>query len=235
MKVAIVDHNKDELNQLSNEICEHYFPIEDIFVYKFDDVKEFIQFLYNGYQYRFVFLDEQSIDLITLKTIEELLPECPTIILTTRNDFIPLNNHHILQKPYDPIAIYNTLEYHVFHTKVRPQSIPVDNRNAISNIPIDEIYYIESYYGKVYIHTKDKKYTGRNLNFYYYELLLERFGFLAIHKSIMLNIEKVKRANLEFYILHNDTELKPSARKKYIAYNAFIEQTQNKKHYYKNT
>lgn len=235
MKVAIVDQNKQQLDHLSNEICDHYFPIEDIFVYKFTDTKEFIDFLYKGYQYRFVFLDESSIDILLLKTIEELLPDCPTIILTNRNDFIPLNNHHILTKPYDSIQIYKTLEYHVFNTKVRPIHLPVDDRNAIRYIPLEEIYYIESYYGKVYIHTKDAKYVGRNLNFYYYELLLEKFEFLSIHKSIMIQINKVKRANLDTYILYNDIELSPSARKKHQAYNSYIEQTTNKKHYYKNT
>lgn len=233
MKVVIFDKNKEELDELANEMCEHYFKIEDVFFYKFTDKDELYEFLYKGYQYRFIFLDEESSDIFLLKTIEELLPECPVIIMTKNKDHIPLNNNRILYKPYDIAEVYRVLQYHVYNTFVRPVKVPVDDRNAIRYIWVDDIYYIDSYYGKVYIHTFDKTYVGRSPNFYYYEVLLERFGFLSIHKSILVQMSKIKLASLTQYTLNNDIVLKPSVRRRHVALNKYQDHIETKLHYYR--
>lgn len=233
MKVAILDKNKEQLDQLSNELCEHYFTIDHIFFYKFTLRDELMEFLFNGYQYRFIFLDEDSADLILIKTIEELLPNCPVIIMTADKKHIHLNNHMLLYKPYSIAQIFDVLNFHVYNTLVRPTKIPVNDRNIIIHIPVDKIYYLDSYYGKVYIHTVDGCYIGRNKNFYSYEIMLEKFGFLSIHKSIMINIEKVKSASIDEYMLLNDIKLKPSARRKHKALKSYIEQRNESSHYYR--
>lgn len=231
MKVAIVDKDKTQLDILSNEICEHYFPEEDIFVYKFVEHDEFIEFLYEGLQYKFVFLDDTTCNLITIKTVQELLPEAIVIVLTSRTDFIPLNNFEVLTKPYDLKRIYDTLVYSVKHATVKPNQIRVLDRDTIRYIDTDMIYYFESYYGKVYVHTHNHKYVADNCSLYQYENLLFRYGFVSIHKSIIINMKKVKNASLEEYTLRNDVVLYSSARKKYKAFNTYKEYIEDKAKY----
>lgn len=223
MKVAIVDKDKTQLDTLSNEICEHYFPEEDIFVYKFLEHQEFIEFLYNGLQYKMVFLDDSTCDLITVKTVQELLPEAIIIVLTSRKDFIPLNNHEIITKPYDSRKIYDMLVYNVKKVCLKPNKIRVIDRDCVRYVDTNSIYYFESYYGHVYVHTRHHKFIADNRSLYQYENLLFRYGFVSIHKSIIINMRKVKRASLEEYTLIDDTVLYSSARKKYKAFNTYQE------------
>lgn len=229
MKVAIVDKDKVQLDILSNEICEHYFPEEDIFVYKFLDLKEFIEFLYNGLQYKIVFLDDTTCDLVTIKTIQELLPEAIIIVLTSKSDFVPLNNHEILTKPYKAKQIYNMLVYNIKNVCLKPKHIKVIDRDCVRYINTNSIYYFESYYGRIYVHTRNHKFIADTSSLYQYENLLFRYGFVSIHKSIIINMRKVKRASLEEYVLLNDIVLYASARKKYKAFNTYQEYIEDSK------
>lgn len=231
MKVAIVDKNKEELDNLSNEICSHYFPEEDIFVFKFLDNDEFIDFLYQGLQYKFVFLDDTTSDLITFKTVQELLPEAIIICLTKRTDFIPLNNFEVLTKPYDSKLVFETLVHSMKHATVKPNRIRVMDGNRTRYVDTDAIYYFESYYGNVYVYTYSNKFLADNHSLYQYENLLHRYGFVAIHKSIIINMAKVKAASVEEYTLKNDKVLFASARKKHKAFKTYTQYIEDKAKY----
>lgn len=221
MKVAVVDKNKEQLNALADEICSHYFPEEDIFVYKFMDNTEFIDFLYQGLQYKFVFLDDDTCDLITIKTVQELLPSAMIIGLTEKQSFIPLNNYQVLTKPYQSTQVLNTLLYAMQNSTIKPEQIKVFDGNRIRYLDTNAIYYFESYYGKVYVHTYNNKYLAENPSLYQYENMLHRYGFVSIHKSIIVNMNKVRCANLDEYTLRNDEVIYASARKKHKAFKTY--------------
>lgn len=221
MKVAVVDKDKKQLNHLADEICGHYFPEEDVFVYKFLDNTEFIDFLYQGIQYKFVFLDDETCDLLTVKTVQELLPDAMIIGLTSKHDFIPLNNYQVLTKPYQSSKILDTLLYAMKNSTVKPKQIKVIDGSRVRYIDTDAIYYFESYYGKVYVYTYNNKYLADNHSLYQYENMLHRYGFVSIHKSIIVNMNKIRSASLDEYTLRNDKVIYASARKKHKAFKTY--------------
>ena len=227
MKIAILDRNQEQLNHLSNEICKYYFLQDDIFVFKFYSHDEFIEYLYQNIDFKFLFIDELSASIITFKIIQELLPDATIIGLTTNKKMVPLNNFEILYKPYQSKKIYETLVFHVKQSSYRPRVIQVHHRGKYQNILLDDIYYFESYYGKVNVYTKDQYFQCVESNIYYYETLLYRHHFLEIHKSTLVNMSKIKSANLDEYLLFNQKILIPSARKKRQAYKNYIEYLQN--------
>lgn len=221
MKVAIVDRYLIDQKTLSDEICKHYFyptKKEDVFVYQFDDNKEFIEYMYDGVDFRIAYLEESSTDLVTFKTIQELLPNCAIVLLTSRNDYIPLNNFDILTKPYDSQRIYDTLVYHMDATRIKPRYIRVNERRRIRYIDTDSVYYLESNYGKVYVHTKDTSYVGEYRFYRQYDELLCIHGFISISQSLLINVDKVVSSNGIDYHLDDGTILRASQRKRVEAF-----------------
>lgn len=225
MKVAIVDRYLIDLKTLADEICKHYFypKEEDVWVYQFDYNAEFMDYLYEGLDFRIVYLDETTCDFITFKTVQELLPHCAIVLLTKRDDYIPLNNYDILTKPYDGQRVYDSLVYHIKRTKIRPNYIKVNNRGQIGYVDIDDIVYIESNYGKVYVHTKDDEHVARELSYRYYHKLLDPHGFISISQSFLVNVDHITSSDSHHYILSNGTKLKASTRRKVNAFKKYIE------------
>lgn len=221
MKIAIVDNNKKYLDNLSDEICSHYFPEEDVFVYKFDTNTEFMDILFDTIDFKIVFLDNASCDIVTVKTVQELLPETIIIAMSDDTSVIPLNNHQLLMKPYTPVEIHNALLHSIKHATVKPNKIKVMHGSRYMYVELKHIYYFESYYGKVYIHTHTNRYLTTNPLLYQFADLLSRYGFVSIHKSILINMDKVKLATIDEYILFNDKILYPSVRKRVSAYKTF--------------
>ncbi|MFV0395436.1 MAG: LytR/AlgR family response regulator transcription factor [Coprobacillaceae bacterium] len=221
MKIAIVDKNTEYLNDLSDEICSHYYPEEDIFAYKFNNVDEFMKILFDGIHFKIVFLDNDTCDIITVKTVQELLPETIIIGVTDDTSIIPLNNHQLLIKPYTPSSVHNALLHSIKHATIKPNKIKVMHGSRYSYIELQHIYYFESYYGKVYIHTHKNRYLATNQFLYQYTDLLSHYGFVSIHKSILVNMDKIKFATIDEYVLLNDKILYPSVRKRVKAYKDF--------------
>lgn len=228
MKVAIVDKDKECLDILSDEICSHYFPEEDVFVYKFEKNTEFIKMLFKGIDFKVVFLDNQTSDIIAVKTIQELLPETLIIGVTDDTSIIPLNNHHLLIKPYTPASVHNALLHSIKQATIKPNKIKVMHGSRYTYIELQNIYYFESYYGKVYVHTHKNQYLATNASLYQYTDLLSRYGFLSVHKSILINMDKVKFATIDEYVLFNDKIVYPSVRKRVQAYKIFKSYSEKK-------
>ena len=221
MKIAIIDKDKNCLDMLADEICSHYFPEEDVFVFKFQTNAEFIKMLFKGIDFKVVFLDNETSDVVAVKTVQELLPETLIIGVTNDTSIIPLNNHQLLIKPYTPASVHEALLHSIKQATIKPNKIKVLHGSRFTYIELKHIYYFESYYGKVYIHTHKNQYVATNSSLYQYTDLLSRYGFLSVHKSILINMDKVKYATIDEYILLNDKIMYPSVRKRVQAYKQF--------------
>ncbi len=221
MKIAIVDVNIKDLNLLSDEICSHYFPEQDIFIYKFNTNQEFMDLLFANVQFKIIFLDTLSSDIVTFKTIQELLPEAVVIGMYEDKSVIPLNNHQLLQKPYTPIVIHNALLHAIKRTSIRPSQLKVMDGSRNRYIPLSKVYYLESYYRKVYVHTQKHSYIASHSLLHQYVDLLSRYGFVSIHKSILINMDKIQSATMDEYVLDNQKILYPSVRKRQEAYKKY--------------
>lgn len=228
MKIAVVDKNEKYLSDLADEICSHYFPEEDVFVYKFNTNVEFINILFCCIDFKIVFLDNDTCNIITVKTVQELLPEALIIGITDDSTIIPLNNHQLLSKPYAPVDIHNALLHGLKHATVKPNKIKAIHGSRYTYIELQHIFYFESYYGKVYIHTHKNRYLATNPFLYQYTDLLSHYGFVSIHKSILINMDKVKSATIDEYVLYNDKIMYPSVRKRVKAYKTYQSYSENK-------
>lgn len=222
MKIALFDQNDHDLNHLSTLILKNSELSRELFIFKFSNEDEFIQFLFKNISYSYFFINSESCQSTTLLIIKELYPDIP-IILTTRNQTLRhLNDVKLLFKPYQLEDINRCIDYWLtYHNHSR--FIKVYDQDHYLHIPVQDIYYLESYYGQVHVHLKDQEYIACQKELYKYENKLEHLDFLSIHKSILINYHKIKKASLFQYHLLNDVILIPSSRKKSSAFKKYLD------------
>lgn len=223
MKVAIIDQNEHDLDELSHYLLNYLNPDIDIFLYRFDDNNEFIKILFEMIDFSIFFINNETCQLLTFMTIQELYPNASIIVTTSNQSMIDLNNHQLLFKPFDKTKLFRCFDYWIKSHRIHNHLIKVKHQDYYRYLHIRDIYYFESYYGHVYVHTKNKKYLAKTKELYKYENALIHHGFLSIHKSLLVNSRKIKTASLDQYHLKNDTILYPSARKKNQAFKKYQE------------
>ncbi len=120
-------------------------------------------------------------DIIFVTTSQEHVFECYT--------------HHAyayLLKPLREHDIILEVKRYLQEMQMTPKYLNITNRNNVTKIPLDTIFYIESSYRKIIVHTRNQEYE-------YYEKLdtlermLEPEGFMRCHQSYIVSIDKISR------------------------------------------
>ncbi len=159
-----------------------------------------------------VFLDIQM-PKITGFELLELLPDAPHIIFTTAYDEFALKAFEInaidyLLKPFSRERFANALEKIPDAEKQQAQltqlldsperMLPGTNRIVIKDgseiriLPASEIVFLEAYDDYVKIHHQDKVYLKKQ-TMNYFENTLNSEQFVRIHRSFIININKLTR------------------------------------------
>lgn len=74
-------------------------------------------------------------------------------------------------------------------------------------LKLEDIYYIESYYGKIYFHTQSKSYQGKQISIYKYEAFLLDVNFIKIRKGCYVNQRHIIQIFSDSVILKNSIRL----------------------------
>lgn len=74
-----------------------------------------------------------------------------------------------------------------------PQKIKIHNRSGFDLVDIDQILYCRSEVNYTHFHFKDKKSVMTSKTLRFYQQILEKYWFLRIHRSSLINIKEVKR------------------------------------------
>ena len=80
MKIALFDQNDHDLNHLSTLILKNSELSRELFIFKFNNEDEFIQFLFKNISYSYFFINSESCQSTTLLIIKELYPDIPIIL-----------------------------------------------------------------------------------------------------------------------------------------------------------
>lgn len=218
MKVAIVDQDKNNLDRITNYLANYKMSHTDLVIFQYFDILEFKKHVLNNYHFDIIYIDEYSLPLSFLTIIEYKSPHAYLIIMTEDKTIMKYHQDNLLLKPIEKDAFENNLQIIEQMISLRSIKLLCYKNKREAYIDSKDIYYIESYYGQIFVYTKDNMYTARLNNLHQYDEILYKQGFLVIHKSIIINMNKVETANVNEYILDNGKILYPSVRKKYQAF-----------------
>ena len=193
----------------------------------------------NEHKPEIVFLDVQMPKLTGFEVLE-LLEHKPIIIFTTAYDeyavkAFELNAIDYLLKPFSqerfdkaiskafsvlnanlpqPESKTSNLETYIDENTALIERIVIKKASQLIVVPIENIYYIESQDDYVMIYDEKANYLKQK-TMKYFESILDKEKFIRIHRSYIVNIEKIQK--LELYekdsylvILKNGVQLKAS-------------------------
>lgn len=90
-------------------------------------------------------------------------------------------------------------------------SLKIENRGQLLELPFDEILYLEVLGHSVSIVTATETYT-LNASLSSFENELENHGFLRVHKSFLVNMRYIRKFQCRELTLHNGTVLRVSEK-----------------------
>ena len=221
MKVAIIDDNKDVLNNLEQLLKDEEFGKCEI--HTFTNTNKLEKVINNHLDIIFIDIkleNNNGIDFI--KNNKEKLVNTNIVYITGYDDYMEnifeTNPFYLLKKPITKeklIKVFTKL-----NDKDNKKYLLLKNGKEIIRVSIKDILYIESF-GRVVEFHLDK---NEKLSFYNnISLLIDLLpsNFLRIHKSYIVNIDKIKTYNKKEITLLNG-EIVPISRMKYNEVNLKI-------------
>ena len=130
-----------------------------------------------------------------------------------------------LLKPLDIEKVTRVLDKLDRKNRKKNRFCIVKNRGETIKIPIDSIYYIESYHKHVIYHLKDRDVECKNkLSCVYDEV--KKYGFYQTHQGFIVNMAKISHFNKNAVILDDKRSVMISVRKRgevILAYTRYVE------------
>jgi DNA-binding LytR/AlgR family response regulator len=227
IKVLVVDDEPHARDYLKRMLSKYEFEIVgeasngkeavEIFLEKSPDV---------------IFLDIEMPGISGLEVVERIGKKALIIFVTAYDDYAikafeegaidyilkPISKERLdiaVKRIEERLKWRNIPDYEELLRKIRKR-IGIKTEDRIVTICVDEIYFIEGL-GKIsYIHLRDRKILAKKI-LGYFEDILPKDTFLRVHKSYILNIEKIEELHPMFkgdYIakLSNGKEI-PVSRK----------------------
>jgi len=169
--------------------------------------------LINEYRPDVIFLDiklggENGFDILTKLHDKEL--DFKVIFTTAYEEYAikAIKNEAVdyLLKPIDSEELKNAVSKLIKQHKSKqlidsnnisipnylPQKIKIQNRSGFDLVELDSILYCHSEANYTRIYFKDKKNIITSKTLKHYQLILEKYWFLRIHKSIIINTKEVE-------------------------------------------
>lgn len=102
------------------------------------------------------------------------------------------------------------------------------NRSVNGQVYLDEILYIESMNGEIFLHTQDKQYKLLNYKFEKVKSQFIKYGFVDIHRTCFVNVSCLSAVLQDCVVLRNNTKLPLSRRKRSAVNQAFFQHVKEK-------
>ena len=232
MKIAVCDDQKIILREISNLIEEYsynnLYEIKDETFLNYNDLKNRID------EFDIFILDYKMPDIDGLtfsKMIRERFMNSKAIIFITAYpeivyDTFEVRTHRFIQKPIDQNKFFEALDSYMSDISAEKKLI-IKNGDFDIVINLDDIYYFEVSRKDTYIYYYDKCMSCRK-TIQYFENELEPFNFFRIHRSYLINMNKVKEFNTNFVILKNGEQLSVSPKRYHLLCEKYLKAMQNK-------
>lgn len=223
MRIAICDDDRQTLETLS-ALIEDYMQIKKIdIVYKtFNDFDDLIDRI-DDYDLFFLDCKMPGIDGLEFAKIirRSYADEKGIVFVTAYSDFVyeafEVRTHRYLLKPIQPEKVFEAIDNYIeSNCYGRKLLVRVDGRNDVVNLK--DVYYMEVSRKDVYIYLEDG-YVMCHRTISSLEKEVAPLGFFRIHRSYIVNIDKVKSFDKRIVVLDNGEKIFMSPQK----YNDFCE------------
>ena len=196
--IALCDDNKIDLQILSahlQELTNAGFRME---ILPLEAGYELVELYKRGRRFDLLILDmcmEPINGIRTAEMIREYDSSVPIIIVTATMQYAlegyKVNACRYLLKPVDRDQFLTEVKAILNHHSKQPWPYYIiSNKDGITKVKIDDIYYFESNMRTIKVHTKNQCYefTGKISDI---AEQMEKYGFIRIHKSFVVNLKHV--------------------------------------------
>lgn len=199
MKIAIVDDDK-QWRQNALRVTKQYFEEEDIVVKSFASGDAFLA---KNEQYEILILDVEMPGIDGFQTACEYKVSYPDVIIIMLTTHLELSRKGYEVDAFryvDKLHIKEELEAAFFAAKKllgrnKIVEISVVNQGQLP-LSLKDIVYIETSGRKVLVHTYNNEYECSN-SIRSLETLLCEDGFYRCHKSIIVNLDAIKKIEMD--------------------------------------
>lgn len=232
MKIAVCDDQKIILREISNLIEEYSY--NNLYEIKYETFLNYNDLKNRIDEFDIFILDYKMPDIDGLtfsKMIRERFMNSKAIIFITAYpeivyDTFEVRTHRFIQKPIDQNKFFEALDSYMSDISAEKKLI-IKNGDFDIVINLDDIYYFEVSRKDTYIYYYDKCMSCRK-TIQYFENELEPFNFFRIHRSYLINMNKVKEFNTNFVILKNGEQLSVSPKRYRLLCEKYLKAMQNK-------
>ena len=209
MRIAICD-DEAQIRKLLEDKINRYCFVNDIELelQTFENGEEFLKINFNDMDVLFLDVDMPGMDgLETAKAIREKNQDMLIVFLTAYSEFVfesfKVDAFRYLVKPVPDKEMTETLDAIRDKLCAPDDNLSFQFQNEMYNIRYSDIIYIEGMRDKIWIYCKDGTYrwrgTLKNLN-----ELLKGKGFFQVHRSYIINMDKIQKYNSQTVALEAD-------------------------------
>lgn len=213
MNIAICGDNQADRN-LIIDLLNHYFSEKSVAynVFQFERGCDFVYEIQDGAVYDIVFLDiylGEPLGIDTAHLIRDSGFEGAIVFLSDTSEFAvecyDVDASGYLLKPYNCAKLGNVMDRVLKHFDLSVYKLK--QRNNIIRVPLNNIMFVESNNSKCTLHTvNDNEYTVyERLDMIEEELSDDRF--LRCHRSFLVNMNYIVRADKQFTLTNGRTVL----------------------------
>lgn len=212
MRIAICDDESQICELMRNKIQKYYFASDiDLHIRTFDSGEKVLESDLNSIDVLFLDVDMPVIDgLETARVIRERNEDMIIVFLTAYSEFVfesfKVDAFRYLIKPVKDNELAETLEAVQKKLCESEEYLNFQFNNEMYSIKYSEIIYIEGARDKIWIYCKDKTYRWRGTlkNF---NKMLKGKGFFQVHRSYIINMNKIRRYSSGSVCLEGDYEV----------------------------
>ena len=228
MQICICDDDK-LIHKTINLYCQQFsnnFHIEITDLYSAEE-------LINKYQqkirYDIIFLDIEMAKISGIEAAEKIKKIMPnTIIIFISNhpkyvfDSFKVEPLHFLVKPISEQEFSCVFQRALHKYKTLNASIVLKWQSERYVIKINKIKYIEGYKRHITVYTENESFEaiGKIPDI---QKLLEPYGFVRTHQGFLVNMDFIKRFDINDVVLFDNTKVMLSVRRRTIALKNFDE------------
>ena len=110
---------------------------------------------------------------------------------------------NVIQKKYKIEDFIISIEYNQKDCFIETL-ISLDNERRKTVLRLEDIYYIEKYYGRIYFYTSHCCYDERNIPDSQYDAVLKDFYFIKIRKGCYVNKKHIRNVKSNIIVLNNN-------------------------------
>lgn len=212
MRIAICDDEKKICEILRDKIQKYYFARTiDFTIDVFENSDMLLGADFNNINVLFLDVDMPGKNgMETAKEIRKQNKDMLIIFMTAYSEFVfesfKVDAFRYLVKPVSEQELNETLEAVLQKYNKEEDKLNFQFQNEIYSIRYSDIIYIEGMRDKLWIYCKDETYRWRGTLRKLGDMLSDK-GFFQVHRSYIINMDKIQKYNSQYVLLEGDKEV----------------------------